>query len=178
MITRRQLLDLHDKYTLLLALHRQEPARTAARRQAMVEVAARFPGSLREWQALPEPELAQRRDQLAHWLDAATLPESFPPWVAYSLDLHAWLRLILRLRQLPRDLPESDRLAAAHRICDELDAPWLHPAITPELLAHVDHPARGQLTQIAYVQVAARHRVPIPAVKAALFQPTSVPADR
>lgn len=176
MPTHRQLRDLHDKYELLLALHRQAPGRNAARRQAMVDVAARFPGSLREWQALPEPALAQRRDLLARWLDEPTLPDPLPAWVAYSLDLHAWLRLILRLRQQLRNLPGSDRLAAGLDICDELGEPWLQAAVTPELLAHVDHPAGGQLTQIAYVQVAARHGVSIPALKAALFPPT--PPDR
>jgi hypothetical protein len=169
MISRRQLLLLADKYERLLALHRQQPERSPARRQAMLEVATRFPGALREWQAVPEAELQRRRDSLAIWLATPSPPSELPAWVAYSWDLHAWLRLILRLRQQIRTYPESERLATAHRFCDEIGEPQLQAAVTSELLAQVDYPGGRQLAQIAYVQVAAQHGVAIAAIKAALF---------
>ncbi|HNN90975.1 MAG TPA: hypothetical protein PKI03_01850 [Pseudomonadota bacterium] len=169
---RQQLAALHEKYERLLALHRQKPERSPARRQSMVEVAARFPGALREWQALPIETLEERRAALATWLSAPSLPSDLrqlPPWVAYSWDLHAWLRLVLSLRQQPRILPEAEGLAAAQRMCDELGEPQLRSAVTPQLLAQVNKPSRGQLAQIAYVQVAAQHGVAVSDIKASLF---------
>jgi hypothetical protein len=169
MITRRKLAALHDKYELLLALHEQKPERSAARRQSMLAIAARFPGALREWQALPASALVERRDQLSLWLSATSLPLQLPAWVAYSWDLHVWLRLVLMLRQRPRSLPDTASLTAACALCDELDESPLHPALTLELIAQVDHPSGGQLAQVAYAQVAAQHRVAIAENKAALF---------
>lgn len=177
---RQQLAALHDKYERLLALHRQKPERSPARRQSMVDVAARFPGALREWQALPVTTLEERRAALSAWLSAPSLPSDLrqlPPWVAYSWDLHAWLRLVLSLRQQPRNLPEAEGMAAAQRICDELGEPQLRLAVTPQLLAQVDKPIRGQLAQIAYVQVAALHGVAIADIKAALFLPAPAAPD-
>lgn len=182
MSQREALRGLLEKYRLLLALHQAKPERSPARRHSMADVARRFPGALREWQALSPAALQDRHDCLQSWLTADVLPTSLPTWVDYSLDLHAWLRLILALRRCsPReaDGPPVDRLHRAQQICVEIGEPTLVARITPSLIDQIDRPfgIGGQLSRGAYVAVAAQHGVSIEDVKAVLFGTTAESVD-
>ena len=182
MSQREALRGLLDKYRLLLALHQAKPERSPARRQSMADVARRFPGALREWQALSPAALQERHDHLQSWVAADALPTSLPAWVDYSLALHAWLRLILALRERsPReaDGPPFVRLQMAQQICAELGEPTLAARITPSLIEQIDRPfgIGGQLSRVAYAAVAAQHGVSIEDVKAVLFGATAESVD-
>lgn len=123
--------ELADKYRLLDALDRTAPGRTAARRDAMRAVAARFPGALREWDELSQDERARRRDavlSLAADLrtrGAAALPRFFAPqhdFARLGLAVHARLRVALDAkRRDPAAAREAGRLSArVHRaVADE-----------------------------------------------------------
>ena len=182
MSQREALRGLLEKYRLLLALHQAKPERSPARRQSMAAVARRFPGALREWQALSPAALQDRHDRLQSWLAADALPTALPAWVHYSLDLHAWLRLILALRTCSpheADGPRADRLQMAQQICVEIGEPTLVARITPSLIEQIDRPVGigGQLSRGAYAAVAAQHGVSIEDVKAVLFGATAESID-
>ncbi len=175
MSLRHKLQALREKYDRLLALHRDPPGRSPARRQAMDEVARRFPGSLREWQALSPATLLARREALSAWLATDLGALTLPAWVEYSLALHACLRVLLRLRQheIAQPTAAADWLAMAQQIAAEQDEPWLIPRIVPSLRALIAQPPGGQLSRLAYAEVAARFGVSEAAVKATLFaEPT------
>ena len=180
MIDRRPLGGLLQKYDLLLGLHRMPAERSPARRAAMVAIAEQFPGALREWQALPIAELSRRRAHVQALMDGAggdTLGGS-EPWVGYSIDLHAWLRLILALRRwvgsgrgTGDDLPQhaAGTQHGVAQICAELGQPDWAGRVTPALIGQVRRPPGRQLATIAFEQVAAAHGVTVAVLKAALF---------
>src|SRR5688572_4890177 len=94
LITREELQDLLHKYDLLLQLSEGAKGRTRERREAMQRIAARYPGALREWDALPREELCRRRSVVSRALAGEAEDE---PWMGYSMDLHACLRDILSI---------------------------------------------------------------------------------
>jgi hypothetical protein len=136
---RRELHELLEKYDLLLRLHADAPGRSPARREAMRAVATRFPGALREWDKLPQPELLRRRNYLAELLraaerDALAVPElrAAEAWLLYTLDLHRCLRVLLKERPLQPSQPGR------------------------------------RISELAYAQVAERHHVSATAIKEAI----------
>ncbi len=167
---------LRGKYEQLLALHDAVPERSPARRKAMDEVARRFPGALREWQALPPAELQARLDAVRSWLSGNPDSVALPDWVLYGAALHAWLRWLLALRKYALShgagASDADWLAAAQDLAAEINEPSLLAYLTPALRAQVARPPLGQLSRLAYAAVAAQFGVSEADVKAALFGET------
>ncbi len=106
---RRRLEDLHAKYVELVAL-RTNALEDAPMRARMRDLAARFPGSLRELDLLPIETLQDRLGAVA----AALNDGASEPWMEVLSRYHAGMRLALSLR---RDVPE--RTLKAARV-------WLH----------------------------------------------------
>jgi hypothetical protein len=133
--------ELLEKYHLLIALHAGEPGRTVARRDALREVAKRFPGALREWDQLSPSALSARRERVAGLIAALGAEDGaqrltlakLEPWLRYSLELHGCLRALLVERQ-------SQTTQRGRRLSDE-----------------------------AYEQIAVRHGVTANVVKQAIF---------
>lgn len=100
--------ELLEKYDLMLELHAGKPGRTLLRRDAMRQVATRFPGALREWEKLPQLELVRRRHLVAELIfqargDATRILaglQSTEPWLRYSLEFHERLRALLLQRPM------------------------------------------------------------------------------
>ncbi len=91
---RHRLQDLHSKYVELVAL-RTDPLEDAPMRARMRQLAARFPGSLRELDQLPIETLRGRRAEVAAALEAG-VPA---PWMEALLRYHDGMRLALALRR-------------------------------------------------------------------------------
>lgn len=190
---RAELLELCEKYGLLLALSAGEAGRTIGRRDAMREVAARFPGALREWEAVPAPELVRRRAAAQALLgrlqeegglalaavEAALVGE---PALRFGAAVHGHLSELLRVRRFlgqqardaagrPIPVPIDEALLAAclETCAAEVPGALRHLRLSTALLASIARPAAGRLSALAYAQVAARHGVSVAAVKAALF---------
>ena len=106
---RRRLEDLHAKYVELVAL-RTNALEDAPMRARMRDLAARFPGSLRELDLLPIETLQDRLGAVA----AALNDGASEPWMEVLSRYHAGMRLALSLR---RDVPERTLKAARA---------WLH----------------------------------------------------
>jgi hypothetical protein len=189
--------ELAEKYALLIALGQGEPGRTSARRDEMREIAARFPGALREWDELPG-ELAARRAVVEELRAAvasrpeaaASLIAAAPGWLRYALVLHPLLGEVLAVKRwLAAEVggvcdavtPElttafidwygrrRTRVRAAQRCAD-----WF----THDRLAEVARPPGGQITRLAYAAVAAEFGVTVSAVKAALYGAEADAEDR
>lgn len=188
-----KLRDLCEKYALLDHLCRGEPGRTIERRDALRQIAARFPAALREWEGVPPEELRRRGDRAGELLarlqrgGSAALDEvigalAAEPALRFGADLHGHLRELLQLRRFLLAHAEATGATAleALRIDDEvvaacsascaLQGPLLHVRLSAELLREVARPAGGRLSALAYTQVAARHGVAVAEVKAALFE--------
>lgn len=177
MSRRHTLRALLEKYEQLLVL--QDAARhdSPACRSLMRGIAGRFPGALREWQALPPSVLQARLTFLQEQLTAPEDETPLPGWVQFGAALHAWLRLLLLLRQhgLLADSarPMADWLTAVRSLTapdtDRSTEASLLDRLTPALRARAEAPPRGQLSQLAYEQVAVQFGVSVAAVKDALF---------
>lgn len=186
-VLRGELAGLRDKYGLLLGLCRGEAGRTLARRDAMREVAARFPAALREWEQLPQHELERRHGIAAALLqrltddgDAAVAAVrdalAREPALRFGASLHGHLRELLRVRRslgsLRPAVVDAALLAACRSACArDGEGPLRHIELSAALLAEVARPRGGRLSALAYSQVAAQHGVSVESIKAALFGP-------
>ncbi|MFO0572552.1 MAG: hypothetical protein U1A78_00995 [Polyangia bacterium] len=186
-LLRGELAALRDKYELLLGLCRGEAGRTLARRDAMREVAARFPAALREWEQLPQHEL-ERRHGLATALLQRLITDggaavaavqgalAHEPALRFGASLHGYLRELLRVRRSLGPLRpdpgavDAELLAACRRACDrDGEGPLRHIELSAALVCEVARPRGGRLSALAYSQVAAQHGVSVESIKAALF---------
>jgi hypothetical protein len=183
----RELAGLRDKYELLLGLCRGAAGRTLERRDAMREVAARFPAALREWEQLPQRELERRHGVAASLLQRLTAGGGsalaavrdalvHEPALRFGAALHGRLRELLRVRRcLGRLRPDGEAvdaalLAACRSACAaDGEGPLRYLQLSLSLLGEVARPSGGRLSALAYAQVAAQHGVSVEAVKAALF---------
>ena len=105
---RQQLAALHDKYERLLALHRQSPSAAQPGGSRWSRSRRAFPAPCASGGAAGDDAGGATR-ALSTWF-RPSLPSDLrqlPPWVAYSWDLHAWLRLVPACGG-SRNLPEAE----------------------------------------------------------------------
>jgi hypothetical protein len=133
------LAEMLERYQLLVALARGSPGRTPARRAEMRELAARFPGALREKDQLPLHELERRRDEVRALCAAAAQDPAAADRALAGAP--AWLRYVLAL----------------------------HPLLLEILAVKRARPHSGQATGLAYAAVAERFGVSVAEVKEALY---------
>lgn len=108
LVTRAQLAELVDKYRVLAALRERRESlereghsgipddERASRREAMAQVAARFPGALRELDTFGSDEISQRIDALESCLSGQG---EAPQWAQATAMMHVALREALALRR-------------------------------------------------------------------------------
>jgi hypothetical protein len=162
---RSWLLGLAEKYEALRRLRAQVGAQEAvAARVQMAALAARFPGALRELDALPEPLIGERLREIE-----AALAQSAPParWMILQASYHGHMRVALRLRRLLRagGVAVTQAVRAYQPSADEPPAAWLD---APTLRA-IDRPPSGRLVPWVFAEVAKRHGVSADDVRRALF---------
>lgn len=148
--------DLHAKYTEIAALRRSTLTRAAARPR-MAALAARFPGALRELDALPEEAIDARLGALAGALVGASAEVALAPWMAAQARYHALARGALSVKRWlgrARHVDDEDRrrfreAAEGHAEPSE----WLAWA---EHLSELAAPPRGRLVPLVVARVAAQ----------------------
>lgn len=140
------LVEQADKYRLLVELAAGEPGRTPARRDAMRAIAARFPGALREWEALSPAEL-KRRGEIAGGLARRAGGEEVEAQLGDPAL--AWLRLAIQVQE---------RLRAA---LAEVRADAASPASARS--------PGSRLSARVHEEIARREGISVGALKAALF---------
>jgi hypothetical protein len=169
--TLRALADLAEKYRLLDELRAGTPGRTNERRDAIREVAARFPAAMREWDEASPEEIQRRRDAVYRALSAlvgdlerggglSRLGDREHQWMLYSAEIHAGLRDALRVKRWLAGRPLSDEIAAEAERLFEIDRPRL---------ARIAAPESGRFSDLIYEEVAARHGVTVEEMKGFLF---------
>jgi hypothetical protein len=136
------------KYRTLAVVHRALAAWQDERAAELDgELAAEFPGALRELQTLPLDEIERRADALER---AASLATAVEPWMVWMHGYHRLLRRALRAkRRLPPD--EGD---------DPFDEAFLHA---------VAHPPGGRLNRLVLDELARLHDTTAAVVHRALF---------
>lgn len=186
----QRLLELLQKYDLLVELRLSPAGRTQVRRDAMRRIAARFPGALREWDSLPLGELQRRRAVVARAVDEArhgqpAQADRAEPWLRYTLDLHAHLGRILELRRFARSRRQqgwaADAILAAWHVQQGAAAAAGDPGGPGELgdpggpltvarLERICAPEGGRLTAVVFADLAERHGVQVGDIKRAIYE--------
>jgi hypothetical protein len=161
---------LREKYREMRRLRFEaHTARDIEPRAALLALARRFPGALRELDQLPMPEIERRLAALDAVLEHdARAPE----WVALQISYHGTMRAVLRIKRIARGRTRADaelvlaelRLAyvAAH------DEPPL-AALDRAALEAILQPAQGRLNPWVFARVAELHGVTPDQVRSALF---------
>jgi hypothetical protein len=161
---------LLDKYREIKRL-REEHTRGDEQdpRPQLRELAARFPGALRELDELPMDVIDERLSSL-HDVLARVHPA--PPWVALQLGYHGWMRAALRIKLIARgrDSAHIDSVLA------ELRQRYAPGAYDPPLasldraaVSAILEPLDGRLNPWVFARVAAVAGVEPDAVRRALF---------
>lgn len=108
--TREELLALDGKYAQIEALRRaRERGEEVPERTVFKELAAQFPGALRELDMLPMSVIEARRQALARVLGG----DSIEPWMAWIVTYHALMRIALWIKLRTAKQPDvtMDRAA-------------------------------------------------------------------
>jgi hypothetical protein len=150
--------ELHSKYAEMLAMRLAEEVEQAARpsesevRKRMMALASRFPGALREIDALELSEIRARMDKLRAVLSGERAVEL---WMEAVILFHQFARGALCakrwLRGRKRVDAEVERAYAAE--VETLSFPEDARGWATEL-AHVAAPPDGRVTQLVFVRVA------------------------
>ncbi len=152
---------LLEKYVEMRAMRLEDshhPAHDPSAR--MRALAARFPGALREIDALPLEVIEARIAELE-----AARGTSAPRWAQQMAEYHAWMRAALALRRAAG--PTRDRalaLAWIERHEHELPHEMLRGALDGVL-----RPPRGRLNQWVFACLARAHGESPAAIEARLF---------
>jgi hypothetical protein len=167
-VTVEALRALRDKYREIKRL-RDEHARGEAGdpKPAMVALARRFPGALRELDELPMPMIAERLALLEAALEDGAPP---PEWARLQIGYHGLMRAVLRIKRLlaRRGAGGPPRAGVARAYVPAPDEPPLS-AFDAAALDAIARPVDGRLNPWVFERVAEACGVPADAVRRALF---------
>ena len=157
---------LVERYRHLCEHAAAQPGRTAARRDHMRTISARFPGALRELDSIGLAAVKKRgtiaSQCLARLLEQgpAALP-TLPTWMIALVELQPRLREVLRIK---RFLAERQLLAGSSAARQAVAAwyatnaggrdPGTARAPEPERMRRIGAPPGGQVQQVAYDEAA------------------------
>ena len=161
--------ELVEKYRLLEALARGEAGRTVERRDAMREIAARFPGALREWDDAPPEAISERLRAAEEALESLSVGgaegldqffASQQTWIRWSIAVHERLRAALAVKRWLAGRAPTDALL------DNAEGVLGVPRARVRAIAS---PPSGRVSELVYREVAAEAGVSVEALKASLF---------
>jgi hypothetical protein len=161
-------LALREKY---LEMHRLRRAHVAGEdgdpRPALRDLAARFPGALREIDRIPLEEIELRIVAL----EAVVAGEAEAPvWARYAVSYHGTMRAVLRIKRLSLGCATLDealaRVGASYVAAH--DEPPLERFDAPTL-ARIVRPQRGRLNPFVLAEVARAHISTVEEIERALF---------
>ncbi|HEY8428858.1 MAG TPA: hypothetical protein VIL20_10805 [Sandaracinaceae bacterium] len=160
--------ELREKYTLLRALRLEQLAGEAGDpRPRLRALAARFPGALRELDALPLERIEARIRELDEVLRGE---RSVPPWARLCAEYHAWMRAALAIRRAAgaaRDRGRALAWLAFPRSAElEPSSSDLH-----EVLDEVLRPHGGRLNRWLFERLARRAGLTAAEVERLIFEP-------
>ena len=138
--------ELFDKYSELVALRMEVGTAAHSVRERLQRLAARFPGALRELDALPFDELARRKDAVKRAMDSGDAA----PWMDRMARYHRLLSgALVAKRWLSRRGSDEDRAGAFENDNAATDAiAWR------DSLDEVSRPPDGRLSTLALRRVA------------------------
>jgi hypothetical protein len=155
--SRDALLALVDKYARMAELRRSLPPHPTpaplSARPLLRQLAADYPGALRELDRLPTDEIDARHRALTQALEGGPAPV----WAALHFEYHAWMRLALAVR---RDAPMAE-LAELALIVEVV--------VDETLLACFRRPPRGRLMAAVFERIAERRQRPAAELWSELF---------
>jgi hypothetical protein len=154
-VTRRSLEELRDKYATMLAMRRRHDAGeedAAEVKQQMAQLAARFPGALREIDELALDEIQRRIDALARAM-------------ANDVAVEPWMEALARFHELARGALCAKRWLGRRK---RVDIATEHAFVTalPSLaypedagawsgeLGELAKPPRGRVTDAVFARIA------------------------
>jgi hypothetical protein len=166
-----ELAALARKYEIIARLRRERAdGGPVAPRAELRALAREFPGSLRELDTVPMPELDRRIRALA---DAAQGAASVEPWMSWMSAYHVTMRAALFIKA---------RTARASHLSGDLadalaEAATSHSGvpIDPAFVRAVASPPRGRLNAVVFHRLAGEFEVPAEAIQKALFPPARTP---
>ena len=188
----RELAVLRARREEVAALGRAgfDDAESALRRSAFRRLAARFPGALRELDALDARTLAARADAAAHAAAHADTDTPYtpradaPPWLALALDFHALLTEALAIKSwlahhAPRSTPLDAAALAAFRAFHAAlpTRAFPVPLTDAAALARFRHPPGGRLLALVWAELEQRHARPRAELQALIFGPPESPPE-
>jgi hypothetical protein len=138
-------------------------------RSDMAALAQRFPGALRELDALPMPEIERRLSLLDAVVDRSA---QVPRWVQLQISYHGLMRAALRIKRIAAGRDRND----VERVLAELSERYRAEPDEPEL-ASFDHaaleailePAAGRLNPWVFARLALLHGMSAEDVRDAVF---------
>jgi hypothetical protein len=139
---------LCGKYEKLCELRRRESDEVAPRAE-LVELAAAFPGALRELDCLPDEELERRVTALRAVLSGEA---QVARWMVLQIRYHGFMRAVLRIRRMLLEQERSDQPQPL-AYTPALDEPAFE-RFDAQALAVIRKPPRGRLNPWVVAEVA------------------------
>ncbi len=160
--------ELAGKYAEIVRLRLEHAAGDATDpRPSLARLAARFPGALREIDALPLAVLTARHDAL---LRAAEDPAAHAPWMSATIHFHRLARGALGAKRWLRGKKQVDApLRAAFEealVAGTLDR---DASAWSERLQEVAAPPRGRITALVLARLAEELAVSVESARALIF---------
>jgi hypothetical protein len=167
-LTPKELDALCAKYREILRLRNLETLGCGDDpRPAMRQLAARFPGSLRELDCRP---LADLEERLAILEGARRGERGAPDWAALQSSFHTWLRAALRLKRAAARSLDPDPVAShAPPFRDDLDTDEELPVLDDNARDAILRPIGGRVLPWVLARVADLHATTPELVAAAVF---------
>jgi hypothetical protein len=134
---------------------------TPEQKGALRDLAAEFPGALRELDTLGSDEIERRRAAL----DAAAAGGAVAPWMAWMHGYHALMRAALAIKR---------RLAAGRTLDEHARAEIAAQsgaAVDDDLVRAVAAPPHGRLNVVVFERLGALHGEPAKKIWDALYPP-------
>lgn len=152
-MTSDELARLAEKYRKMGALRRSLPDQiTDENRASLRQIAAAWPGALRELDTLPTDEIDRRAETLAQ----AAAGGAVEPWMIWMHGYHALMRAALEIKRRPNALPAG---------------------VDEEFARAVRRPPHGRLMVAVFDRLAVEHGVDRATIWDALFPPRKGPRD-
>ncbi len=158
--------SLVEKYARLLEIRRLTEVTEPRTIQAlMAELAARFPGSLRELDDASHTHLQKRLEEL----QAVQLRGGVPPlWARLISCYHGLIRAGLRVRRFYRERPLASLEDLREAYQPQADEPDAH-RLNAEHVTTICHPPRGRLSRWALTELAEAFRRDLEEVELIMF---------
>lgn len=163
--TREDLFALEAKYAQIEGLRRaRERGEAVPERAVFKDLAARFPGALRELDTLPMSVIEKRRQALTRALDG----QAIEPWMAWMSAYHALMRVALWVKL--RTTKQPDVTAERTRQLMLLIEREFGFGVDEQFVVDVARPQLGRINTVVMERLEKRFRVPAVEIRQEIFR--------